>query len=122
MNSHAYQAYKSVQVTTASQGNLLLMLFDGAIKFAGQAITFIEELDFAQANDKLLRSQDIMDELMTSLNMEAGEISNNLYQLYTFIEGLLIEANIHKNVEVLEQAIRLLKDLRDMWRQVVENT
>lgn len=121
MNSYAYQAYRNTQVATASQGTLILMLFDGAIKFAKQAVRCIEQSDFADANEKLLRSQDIMSELMSSLDMDVGEISDNLYQLYSFIVQLLIKANVDKDTKVINQAVDLLRELRDMWREVVEN-
>lgn len=121
MNSYAYQAYKNTQVATASPGALILMLFDGAIKFSNQAVKCIEQSDFAGANEKLLRSQDIMSELISSLNMDVGEISNNLYQLYSFVCQLLVQANVEKDAKVINQAVGLLRELRDMWREVVEN-
>ncbi len=119
MSVNAYQMYKKTQVATASQGDLLLMLFDGAIRFANQGRQCIVEQDMEQANVKLLRAQDILTELMISLDLDQGEIAENLYQLYNFIYELLVEANIKKDVDLIDQAVRFLTELRDTWRQVV---
>lgn len=119
MSLNAYQMYKKTQVATASQGDLLLMLFDGAIRFANQGRQCIVEQDMEQANVKLLRAQDILTELMISLDLDQGEIAENLYQLYNFIYELLVEANIKKDVDLIDQAVRFLTELRDTWRQVV---
>lgn len=119
MSVNAYQMYKKTQVSTASQGDLLLMLFDGAIRFANQGRQAIAEQDMEQANVKLLRAQDIVTELMISLDLDQGEIAENLYQLYSFIYELLVEANIKKDVNLIDQAVRFLTELRDTWRQVV---
>ncbi|MGI6148364.1 MAG: flagellar export chaperone FliS [Firmicutes bacterium] len=119
MSVHAYQVYKQTQVQTASQGELLLMLFDGAIRFAHQARQFIHSGDLAAANAKLIRAQDIMTELMVSLDLEQGELAENLYKLYDFIHDCLVQANIKKDVDLIDQAIRFLTELRDTWRQVV---
>lgn len=120
MNSYALQAYKNVKVNTASNGDLIVMLFDGAIRFANQAINCIDESDIAGAHNKLVRAQDIMTELISVLNMDVGEIAQNLYQLYTFINQLLIQANVNKDPVLIQQAIKLLTELRDMWHEVVE--
>lgn len=95
------------------------MLFDGAIRFANQGRQAIAEQDMEQANVKLLRAQDIVTELMISLDLDQGEIAENLYQLYSFIYELLVEANIKKDVNLIDQAVRFLTELRDTWRQVV---
>jgi len=97
------------------------MLFDGAIRFSNQAKEYILAKDFEQANAKLIRAQDIMMELMVSLDLDQGEIAQNLYQLYDFIHERLVEANLKKDVELIDQALRFLEDLRDTWRQVVAN-
>jgi len=120
MNSYALQAYKNVKVSTASEGDLILMLFDGAIRFANQAINCINDSDIAGAHDKLVRAQDIMLELISSLNMDVGEIAQNLYQLYFFINQLLIQANVKKDGDLIQQAIKLLTELREMWHEVVD--
>jgi len=119
MSVHAYQAYRQTQVSTASQGELLLMLFDGAIRFARQGQEHMEKGEIEQANFKLIRAQDIVNELILSLNLEVGEIAQNLQQLYTYIYDLLVQANIKKSAEKVDEAINMLTELRDTWEQVV---
>lgn len=121
MSVNAYNVYKKTQVSTASQGELLLMLFDGAIKFANQAKDMISHRQLEKANEKLIRCQDIVNELITSLNLDTGEIANNLHQLYSYIYERLVQANIKKDIEQLDEAIYMLSELRDTWRQVVKH-
>ncbi|NLY10217.1 MAG: flagellar export chaperone FliS [Firmicutes bacterium] len=121
MSINPYQAYKKTQVATASPGELLLLLFDGAIRFANQAKHFIEKKDLAAAHDKLCRAQDIVAELMFSLDRDVGEIADNLYQLYDYIFNRLVEANVSKDISIVDECIHFLTDLRDTWRQVVDN-
>ncbi len=121
MSMNAYQNYRRTQVTTASQGELLLMLFEGAIKFAQQARLLIEERDFALANTKLQRTQDIVNELMASLNFDSGPLAQDLYRLYAYIHERLVEANTKKDTAQLDEALQLLVEFRDTWRQVVHS-
>lgn len=119
MSVQAYQMYKKTQVSIASQGELIIMLFDGAIKFANQAKELILQRDFAGANNRIIRTQDIVNELIYSLDFDTGEIAHNLFQLYTYINDLLIQANIKKDNDRLDEALNFLEQLRDTWRQVV---
>lgn len=98
------------------------MLFDGAIRFARQAQECINRGDMEAANTKLLRVQDIVMELNLSLDLSVGEIAQNLQQLYTFIYERLVQANIKKDPAIIEEALRLLTELRDTWEQVVSQT
>lgn len=119
MSVQAYQVYRQTQVTTASQGELLLMLFDGAIRFARQSKDFMVAREYEDANAKLIRTQDIINELILSLDLSVGEIANNLQQLYVFIHDLLVQANIKKDPEIVDSAVDMLVELRDTWEQVV---
>lgn len=120
MNAYAYQTYKNVQVSTASQGELIIMLFDGAIRFSNQATKSIETEEYAVANEKLQRAQNIVLELLSALDMKAGDIATDLQQLYVFIHELLVKANMEKDTGLVDQAVNLLTEMRDMWREVVE--
>ncbi len=95
------------------------MLFDGAIRFARQAQEHISKGELEAANSKLIRVQDIISELNLSLDLSVGEIAQNLQQLYTYIYDRLVEANIKKDPEIVDEAIRFLVELRDTWEQVV---
>ncbi len=122
MSANAYQVYRKTQVSTASQGELLIMLFDGAIKFAGQAKELIEQRNYEAANEKLIRTQDIVHELISSLNLDTGEIAQSLYQLYRYMYDRLVEANLQKKTDPLQEVLHMLAELRDTWRQVVDQS
>lgn len=119
MSTNALQTYKQVQVSTASEGELVLMLFDGAIRFANQALGCLKQSDLAGANDKLLKAQDVVYELILALDLETGEVAQNLYRLYMFINRTLVQANVTKDPELVQQAVRLMTELRTMWHEVV---
>lgn len=122
MTAHAYQMYRQTQVATASQGELLLMLFDGAIRFARQALEHLDHGKLEEASSKLIRAQDIVDELILALDLDVGEIAHNLQQLYTYIYDLLVRANVKKDPEAVNEALHLLVELRETWGQVVVET
>lgn len=116
----AAQQYRTAQVATADPARLVLMLYDGAIRFATQGREAVEQGDFEAANRHLGRAQDIVTELAASLDFDAGEISVNLEQLYEFINRRLVEANVKKDTAPLGEALNLLQELRDAWAQIVQ--
>ncbi|HBN97165.1 MAG TPA: flagellar export chaperone FliS [Firmicutes bacterium] len=118
----AYQVYRQTQVSTASQGDLLLMLFDGAIRFARQSKDFMAAGKLEEASAKLINTQDIINELILSLDLSIGELAHNLQQLYVYIHDLLVQANVKKDPAVVDSALGLLVELRDTWEQVVGQT
>jgi flagellar protein FliS len=117
-NQYAYDTYKSTQVETAPKKKLLLMLYDGAIRFLKLGSIAIDNRNYQEANKKLIRTQDILMELMNTLNFDAGEIAYSLYQIYDFMYVRIIDANIHKDKELLVDVIRMLQELRDTWDQI----
>lgn len=122
-NKNPYEQYKETQVTTANQGKLIVMLYDGAIKFLNIAI---ENLDtpktYDVANTNIIKAQDIITELLLSLNMaEGGEIAKNLFDLYMFFKKQLLEANIAKKADMIIPVITHLKELREAWDQISAN-
>ncbi|ADL11807.1 flagellar export chaperone FliS [Acetohalobium arabaticum] len=121
MTNNPYQKYKNTQVETASQEKLLLMLYDGAIKFLKQAIKGVEENDYEAANNYLVRTQDIIHELMATLDMEkGGEIARNLESLYDYMNRRLIEANVNKDIEPMEEVRDMLAELRETWQEAIK--
>lgn len=111
---NAYEQYQRNTIMLASPQQLLIMLYDGAIKFIKLARKAIEEKDFGQANYNLVKAQDIISELNINLNMDI-EISKNLRSLYNFINDKLIQANIKKSVEILDEIEPMIEDLRNTW-------
>ena len=120
MGVNPYAQYKKVQVETADQGKLLLMLYDGALRFLGRARVCLEEGDLQGTNNNILRAQDIIAELMSSLKLDVGDIAHSLYSLYEYMHHLLVQANINKDGVPLEQVEEMLKELADSWRESIE--
>ena len=120
------QSYRTLAVETASPGRLILMLFDGAVRFlsAAEAGFEIEELRERNEaiNNNLVRVQNIVTELQRSLDLKkGGEFARNMYALYDFMSTQIMEANIHKDVEPVKTVSRLLGDIRDAWMEMLEN-
>lgn len=115
--SDPYRIYQENQVQTLSQEKLVLMLYDGAVKFCGQALEAIDKKDYARTSYYLGRVQDILSELMLTLNREVGEIADNLYQLYDFMYRWLIEANTKKSTKHIIDVKNMLAELRDTWEE-----
>ena len=122
MSVQAYQVYRQTQVSTASQGELLLMLFDGAIRFARQSKDYMVTGKLEEASTKLINTQDIINELILSLDLTVGELAHNLQQLYIYIHDLLVQANVKKDPAIVDSALGMLVELRDTWGQVVGQT
>ena len=112
-------AYKKNQINTASSEQLVLMLYDGARKFIKQAIKSIQDGDMQAAHHNLIRSQNIVAELMCGINFEAGEIAGNLFQLYTYMHSRLIQANLKKNSQYAQEVLEMIEEIRGAWAQII---
>lgn len=113
-----YSAYTDNSIQTASQNELTLMLYEGAIKFGNQALIALERKDYVEANRLNQRVQDIVRELQITLNRKT-EIAENMYALYDYIYRLLVESNMAKDEQKLTEAIDLLREFRDMWKEAM---
>jgi len=114
-----YDQYKQTEIGTANQGKLIVMLYDGAIKFLNIAIENMEPRTYDIVNTNIIKAQDIISELLLSLNMnDGGQISQNLFNLYMFFKKQLLEANIQKDPELITGVIKMLQELRDAWDKV----
>jgi flagellar protein FliS len=114
-------AYRKTQIETASPEALILMLYDGAIKFIGQAEIAFEDNNIEQISNLLLRIQAIFTELLTALDKEKGkEIAVNLERLYLFFLEQLGEANIKKDPKPLKEIKPLVIDLRNTWEKAMQ--
>lgn len=111
-------AYLDNKIKTATPAELTLMLFDGSIKFCNIAIMAIEENDNSKANTNIIKAQKIMLELRSSLDHKY-EISKNLDLLYEYIYSELIEANMKKDKNVLDEVLESLRELRDTWKEAM---
>ncbi len=121
---YGYNSYKTNDIETASPVKLIVMLYNGAIKFATLAVEAIENNDIETANVNIIKAQNIVSELLSSLNFEAGNVADNLSGLYIYIHRLLVESNIQKNVVPLKESISLLTNLKEGWDDLLlkENT
>jgi flagellar protein FliS len=114
-------AYKKTQIETATPENLILMLYDGALRFIGQAELAFEENNIEKISNLLLRIQAIFNELMSSLDKEkGGDIAVNLERLYLFFLKQLSEANIKKDPMPMLQIKPLVEELRNTWEQAMQ--
>lgn len=116
--SNAYNTYKNNSVNYASKEQLLLMLLDGAVKYAKIGRQAIIDNDIQKKHDNIVRTQDIFYELMISLDRNAGgEWGDNLYAVYEFINQRLMEANMRKDVKIMDEIIPLIEEIRDLWNE-----
>ena len=116
---HAYNQYKQNDIMLASPEELTLMLYNGAIKFVNQAINAIDENEIEKAHISIVKTGDIIIELIATLNMDY-EISKGLRSLYEYLSDRLMEANIHKDKEILEEVLPFFTELRDTWKEAME--
>jgi flagellar protein FliS len=121
MNAQAQMQYQRATVETVSPGKLLLMLYDGAIRSLTQAQQAIADRDLETAHVKIIKAQDIIVELRTSLNRDYP-IAANLDRLYEFYHSYLVQANLEKNSDMVETIKQFLQSLRESWQQAVEET
>jgi flagellar secretion chaperone FliS len=117
--NNPYQAYQQNTVTTASPGELTLMLYNGCLKFINIAKKAIQENNISEKNMNIQKAQNIISELMVTLNMDV-EISKQLMSMYDYIHRRLIEANIKNDVEILEECEGFVTEFRDTWKQVIQ--
>lgn len=118
IENNPYKRYRQTQVETAGPLELIIMMYDGAIRFCNQGKAAIEGKKFNEANKLLQRAQDVIDELNFSLNLEAGEIASHLRSLYDYINSKLVEANIKKDPALITQMVELLAELRSSWAEL----
>lgn len=114
-------AYKNQQIMTASPEQLTLLLYNGALRFLNESIQAMEQGDFPKSHNANLRVQDIVREFVYTLDMNY-EISQTWAQLYEYTEHCLIQGNIRKDVEQLQQAKSMLEEMRDAWAGAMKQT
>jgi flagellar protein FliS len=113
--------YKSVQVTTSSPGQVLMMLFDGLFRFMDEAADAIRKGERARAGERISRAHAIVDELCSSLRPDhAPELCAKLQPLYIWAMGRLVEANASQSAEAVDEVIKVLTPIREAFRQVTK--
>ncbi len=118
--ANPFKSYRQISTQTAPPGQLILMLFDGALKSLDCALVGFQSADFAERNtavhNHLARATDIVRELNNSLDMAAGgELADTLRNLYTYFEQRLTESNFKKSADGVREIQPMLKEIRDAW-------
>lgn len=116
-----YEAYQNNAVNTASSGELTMMLYNGCIKFIKRSIQFMERNEYAQKNEQVQKAQDIITELMITLDPKV-ELSKQLLSLYDYAQFQLREGNIKNDVSLLQEGLIIMEELRDTWKQMLLQT
>lgn len=113
------QKYQQLSVQTASPGQLILMMYDGAIRFVKLGIAAIEERDIGKAHNELIKAQRIINELMASLNTSVP-ISATLLSIYEYMNSRLIQANLKKDRAPADEVLEHLTELREAWGRIIQ--
>lgn len=118
MAANPYQRYRQVTVETASIAELVVLLYRRAVQLLAEAEEAITAADVPRAHACLVRGQEIVSELMASVNLEAGELAQQLWAIYDFLQRRLIEANVRKDAAIVREVREFLATLLEAWEQV----
>lgn len=117
MHPNAYGVYKNNSVNFASKEQMLLMLLDGAVKFAKRGKLAIQEKNIQLAHDSITRTQDIFTELKVTLDTSVGDWAKQMFNVYSFINDRLLQANIKKDEAIMDEVIPLIEEVRNTWNE-----
>ncbi|WP_018132189.1 flagellar export chaperone FliS [Effusibacillus pohliae] len=116
-----YQVYQNMAVQTATPERLLLMLFEGAIRFCKEAIHALQTQNYETGNAKIIRVQNIINELIVTLDRDVGgELAQNLLSIYQYLQRRLIEANLKKDQSIIEEVSQHLKELYEGFAEAAK--
>ena len=114
------KTYQDNAVTTQSRGRLIVLLYEGAIKFMKLAIREIEANNYEAKGCYINKAQDIINELNAILDMDAGgAIASNLRRLYVFMSSRLSEANVKRDPQMIREVIGLMEELNQSWKAIL---
>jgi len=120
-NQNIAQQYNRNKILTASPAELTLMLYEGAIKFCNIALIGIEQNDYEKVNVNIKKAEAIIEEFQATLNHKY-QVAEDFDKLYRYIYGLLVDANMKKDKELLERALTEIRGMRDTWKEVMNRT
>ena len=118
MAAMGYEQYEKSRIMTASPGELTLMLYEGAIKFSNIAVMAIEKSDIEKAHINIRKVQRIIEEFQATLNHKYP-VSKDFDEVYSYLQRRLLEANVKKDKEIMEEVLRHLRVMRDTWKEVM---
>ncbi|MBP5298628.1 MAG: flagellar export chaperone FliS [Lachnospiraceae bacterium] len=116
--NNAYAQYNNSKVLTASPAELTLMLYDGAIKFCNIAIMAVGQNDITKTHTNIVKAEKIVDYLRSTLDMRY-EVSKDFERVYVYLQRRLVEANMQKDIVIIEEVRTHLQSMRDTWKEVM---
>lgn len=119
MAVNAASVYKDNKILTATPAELTLMLYEGAIKFCNIALMAIEKKDIEKANNNIIKAENIITELRATLDFRYP-VAAQFEMVYDYIYRRLVEANIKKDKDILEEALGFIREMRDTWKEVMK--
>lgn len=119
MAINAALAYNNSKIATASPAELTLMLYEGAIKFCNIAIVAIDKKDYEKAHNNITKAKNIITEFQSTLDHKY-EVAKDFEVVYDYVYRRLVEANIKKDNEILEDVLVQLREMRDNWKQIMK--
>ncbi|MDE5892927.1 MAG: flagellar export chaperone FliS [Acetatifactor sp.] len=114
----AYAQYNNSKILTASPAELTLMLYEGAIKFCNIAVVAVEQHDVPKAHNNIVKTQRIIDYLRQTLDMKYP-VAQDFENIYVYLSQRLVEANLKKDKDILEEVNGHLRSVRDTWKEVM---
>jgi flagellar protein FliS len=119
--NQGYAAYNNSKILTATPAELTLMLYEGAIKFCNIAIIGIEEGNIEKSHSNIMKTQNIITEFRSTLNFKY-KVAKDFENVYEYLSDRLVEANIKKDKEILEEVLGHLRIMRDTWKEVMKSS
>ena len=120
MEHESVSSYRETQIKTASRGKLIVLLYDGLVRFLDIALENLPEKKYDIVNLNIIKAQDILSELIICLNLEAGDLSHKLLNIYSFLNTKLIEGNVKKDPEPIKFVRKMAYELRDAWNKIAK--
>lgn len=119
MVNNPYNQYMKSSIMTAPPEELILMLYNGAMKFLKRAMIHLEDNNLEGCHRAVIRAQDIVMEFMSKVDTNY-EVGKNLFSLYEYMYRRLIEANIRKDIEIIEEVYDMFKELKETWEEATQ--
>lgn len=117
-----HEQYRRMQTETSNSVELVVLLYQGAIRFLNRAAMAVDRRDYPAAHTDLIRAQEIISELKNCLNPEAGEITVRLNKVYSFMLERLVAANVSKQRKPIDEVLRLLQPLLTSWQEIARRS
>ena len=118
-NTHGYTAYANNRIMTASPAELTLMLYEGAFKFCNIEIAAIEKRDIEKAHNNIVKVENIITEFQSTLDHKYP-VAKDFDNVYRYLQERLLEANLKKDKEILEEILGHLRTMRDTWKEIMQ--